>query len=314
MGIFDSLFKKNADASKGKPKASDHASGIERATKVSKSVDIEARFERLRSAISGTMGNFFVAKDRFNGNRVVGVKLCDTDKVQFFENRFKGLNKPSEGEIAIGLNHSNIVETYEYGTSNRGQQFIVMEYIDGPGLHQLIAERKEDLLAGKRLDLITQMAESLAYLHRKEFIHRDICPRNYIVLKDMKKVKLIDFGLTLPATKAFMAPGNRTGTPLYMSPEIVRRRSTDKRVDIFSFAVTCYHMIAFDLPWQVSDTTGRAALQHDTSPPREITEHRPEIDKVLAGTIMAAMHPNPQLRTPDKHTFLRQLRNVKTSL
>jgi serine/threonine-protein kinase len=189
-----------------------------------------------------------------------------------------------------------------------------MEYIDGPGLHQLIAERKEDLLAGKRLDLITQMAESLAYLHRKEFIHRDICPRNYIVLKDMKKVKLIDFGLTLPATKAFMAPGNRTGTPLYMSPEIVRRRSTDKRVDIFSFAVTCYHMIAFDLPWQVSDTTGRAALQHDTSPPREITEHRPEIDKVLAGTIMAAMHPNPELRTPDMDTFLRQLRNVKTSL
>lgn len=314
MGIFDSLFKKNADASKGKPKPSDHASGIERATKVSKSVDIEARFERLRSAISGTMGNFFVAKDRFNGNRVVGVKLCDTDKVQFFENRFKGLNKPSEGEIAIGLNHPNIVETYEYGTSNRGQQFIVMEYIDGPGLHQLIAERKEDLLAGKRLDLITQMAESLAYLHRKEFIHRDICPRNYIVLKDMKKVKLIDFGLTLPATKAFMAPGNRTGTPLYMSPEIVRRRSTDKRVDIFSFAVTCYHMIAFDLPWQISDTTGRAALQHDTSPPREITEHRPEIDKVLAGTIMAAMHPNPELRTPDMETFLRQLRNVKTSL
>ena len=314
MGIFDSLFKKNADASKGKPKPSDHASGIEKATKVSKSVDIEARFERLRSAISGTMGNFFVAKDRFKGNRVVGVKLCDTDKVQFFENRFKGLNKPSEGEIAIGLNHPNIVETYEYGTSNRGQQFIVMEYIDGPGLHQLIAERKEDLLAGKRLDLITQMAESLAYLHRKEFIHRDICPRNYIVLKDMKKVKLIDFGLTLPATKAFMAPGNRTGTPLYMSPEIVRRRSTDKRVDIFSFAVTCYHMIAFDLPWQISDTTGRAALQHDTSPPREITEHRPEIDKVLAGTIMAAMHPNPELRTPDMETFLRQLRNVKTSL
>ncbi|MCE2751656.1 MAG: serine/threonine protein kinase [Pirellula sp.] len=313
MGIFDSLFKKNTDSSKGNPKPSDHASGIERATKVSKSVDIEARFERLRSAISGTMGNFFVAKDRFNGNRVVGVKLCDTDKVQFFENRFKGLNKPSEGEIAIGLNHSNIVETYEYGTSNRGQQFIVMEYIDGPGLHQLIAERKEDLLSGKRLDLITQMAEALAYLHRKEFIHRDICPRNYIVLKDMKKVKLIDFGLTLPATKAFMAPGNRTGTPLYMSPEIVRRRSTDKRVDIFSFAVTCYHLIAFDLPWQISDTTGRAALQHDTSPPREITEHRPEIDKVLAGTIMAAMHPNPELRTPDMDTFLRQLRNVKTS-
>jgi serine/threonine protein kinase len=303
MGIFDSLFKKNAGGEAGKQAEKP------KSLKASKSVDIEARFERLRSAISGTMSNFFVAKDRNNNNRVVGVKLCDSDKVQFFESRFKGLNKPSEGEIAIQLNHSNIVETYEYGTSNRGQQFIVMEYIDGPGLHQLIADRKEDLLAGKRLDLIGQMAESLAYLHRKEFIHRDICPRNYIVVK----VKLIDFGLTLPATKAFMAPGNRTGTPLYMSPEIVRRRSTDKRVDIFSFAVTCYHLIAFDLPWQIADTTGRAALQHDTSPPRDISEHRPEIDKVLANAIMAAMHPNPEMRTPDMETFLRQLRNVKTS-
>jgi len=307
MGIFDSLFKKNAGGEAGKQAEKP------KSLKASKSVDIEARFERLRSAISGTMSNFFVAKDRNNNNRVVGVKLCDSDKVQFFESRFKGLNKPSEGEIAIQLNHSNIVETYEYGTSNRGQQFIVMEYIDGPGLHQLIADRKEDLLAGKRLELIGQMAEGLAYLHRKEFIHRDICPRNYIVLKDMSKVKLIDFGLTLPATKAFMAPGNRTGTPLYMSPEIVRRRATDKRVDVFSFAVTCYHLIAFDLPWQISDTTGRAALQHDTSPPRDISEHRPEIDKVLANTIMAAMHPNPEMRTPDMETFLRQLRNVKTS-
>ncbi len=307
MGIFDSLFKKNAGGEAGKQAEKP------KSLKASKSVDIEARFERLRSAISGTMSNFFVAKDRYNDNRVVGVKLCDSDKVQFFESRFKGLNKPSEGEIAIQLNHSNIVETYEYGTSNRGQQFIVMEYIDGPGLHQLIADRKEDLLAGKRLDLIGQMAESLAYLHRKEFIHRDICPRNYIVVKDMSKVKLIDFGLTLPATKAFMAPGNRTGTPLYMSPEIVRRRATDKRVDIFSFAVTCYHLIAFDLPWQIADTTGRAALQHDTSPPRDISEHRPEIDKVLANAIMAAMHPNPEMRTPDMETFLRQLRNVKTS-
>jgi serine/threonine-protein kinase len=98
-----------------------------------------------------------------------------------------------------------------------------------------------------------------------------------------------------------------------MSPEIVRRRATDKRVDIFAFAVTCYHLISFDLPWQMSDTTGRAALQHDTSPPRDIAELVPQIDKVLANTVLAAMHPNPEMRTPDMDTFLRQLRNVKTS-
>ncbi len=64
---------------------------------VKKSVDVESRFERLRSSVSGTMSNFYVAKDRENNNRIVGVKLCDPAKVEFFESRFKGLNKPSEG-------------------------------------------------------------------------------------------------------------------------------------------------------------------------------------------------------------------------
>jgi serine/threonine-protein kinase len=296
MGIFDNLFKRSENRPTG-----------------TKGVDIEARFERIRSAISGTMSNFYVAKDRANGNRIVGVKLCDTDKVAFFESRFKGLNKPSEGEIALQMNHPNIVKTLEFGTSNKGQQFLVMEYIDGPGLQQLILERQEEPLRGKRLNMIRQMAEALHYVHLKEYIHRDICPRNYMATADLNTVKLIDFGLTLPATRPFMAPGNRTGTPLYMSPEIVRRRNTDQRVDIFSFALTCYHLITFELPWQMSITTGQAALHHDTSPPKDILELRPDMDRTLAASIMQAMAANPDQRTPDMETFLRQIRNVKAS-
>ncbi len=296
MGIFDSLFKRSDSKVAG-----------------SKGVDIEARFERLRSAISGTMSNFYVAKDRANADRIVGVKLCDMEKVAFFESRFKGLKKPSEGEIAIQLNHPNIVKTFEFGTSSKDQQFLVMEFIDGPGLQQVIMEHEEEKLRGKRLSMIRQMAEALHYVHKKEFIHRDICPRNYMASADLETVKLIDFGLTLPATRPFMAPGNRTGTPLYMSPEIVRRRSTDKRVDIFSFALTCYHLITFELPWQMSDTTGRAALHHDTSPPRNIMELAPQLDRSLGSAIMQAMAPNPDQRTQDMETFLRQIRNVKDS-
>jgi serine/threonine protein kinase len=305
MGIFDNLFKRSDSKTGGSTSGSKVAG--------SKGVDIEARFERLRSAISGTMSNFYVAKDRVHGDRIVGVKLCDMEKVEFFESRFKGLKKPSEGEIAIQLNHPNIVKTFEYGTSNKGQQFLVMEFIDGPGLQQLIMEREEEKLRGRRLSMIAQMAEALLYVHRKEFIHRDICPRNYMASGDLATIKMIDFGLTLPATRAFMAPGNRTGTPLYMSPEIVRRRATDHRVDIFSFAVTCYHLITFELPWQMSDTTGRAALHHDTSPPRDIMELCPHLDRNLGAAIMHAMIANPDQRTQDMETFLRQIRTVKIS-
>lgn len=292
MGLFDKFFGKSEDNNRA---------------------DIELRFERIRSAISGTMSNFFVAKDRFNNNETVGVKLCDIDKVEFFEARFKGLNKPSEGQIAMGMIHPNIAKTLEYGLSTKGQPYLVMEFVDGPGLQVLIQERAEEQLKGRRLSMILQMADALNYVHKREFIHRDICPRNFMCTKDLNTVKLIDFGLTLPATKAFMVPGNRTGTPLYMATEIVRRRATDQRVDIFSFGVTCYHLITLELPWQISDTTGKAALHHDTSPPQEILELRPDLDKSLASAIMAAMKPNPDERTQDMETFLRQIRNVKVS-
>ena len=292
MGIFDKLFGKSTTG---------------------KRADIEARFERIRSAVSGTMSNFFVAKDRFNNNEIVGVKLCDIEKVEFFENRFKGLNKPSEGEIAMGMIHPNIAKTLEYGLSTKGQPYLVMEFVDGPGLQVLIQEKEEGKLRGRRLDLILQMAEALSYVHRREFIHRDVCPRNFMCSSDLKTIKLIDFGLTVPATKPFMVPGNRTGTPLYMATEIVRRRSTDKRVDIFSFGVTCYHLITLELPWQISDTSGKAALHHDTSPPQDILELKPDLDKSLAAAVMSAIKANPDDRTPDMDSFLRQLKSVKQS-
>ncbi len=277
-----------------------------------KKIDIELRFERLRSAVSGTMSNFFVAKDREHENRIVGVKLCDIEKVDFFEGRFKGLNKPSEGMIASGMKHPNVVETYEYGMTNKGQPYLVMEFIDGPGLQQLIHNKSNDLFGDRRLGMIRQMADALAYVHRSGFIHRDICPRNFICSENLDLVKLIDFGLTLPATKEFMQPGNRTGTPLYMAPEVIRRRATDQRVDIFSFGVTCYHLLTFELPWPVAETSGMAALHHDTSPPTDIFKYRPKLHPQLAQVIMQSMQPNLNQRTADMDAFIRQLKMVES--
>ena len=154
------------------------------------------------------------------------------------------------------------------------------------------------------------MAESLAYVHKSGYIHRDICPRNYICTQDYSQIKLIDFGLTLPATPPFMQPGNRTGTPLYMAPEIVRRRTTDQRVDVFSFAVTCYHMLTFELPWPVKETSGKAALHHDTSPPRPIFEYRPKLNKQVGRAVMEAMNPNPNARTASIDQFSKQIADV----
>src|SRR5690606_37851580 len=126
-------------------------------------VNIEARFERLRSSVSGTMSSFFVARDRTTG-QIVGVKLCDVDKFEFFEARFKGLNKPSEGEIALSMKHPLVVETYEVGLSTKNEPFLVMEYIDGPTLQKTITDRNEAAVGPARLEMIRNMAESIQYV------------------------------------------------------------------------------------------------------------------------------------------------------
>ncbi len=249
-------------------------------------IDVEHRFKRQRTAVTGTMAHFFIAKDLQHDDRMVGVKVLDLEKMALFEGRFKGLGKPSEGEIALSMKHPKVVETYEVGVSHKGQPVIVMEYIAGPSMQNIVVNKEEHHVKGKRIKLIRDMAEALKYVHEQGYIHRDICPRNFICLPESTAVKLIDFGLTVPATPPFMTPGNRTGTPLYMSPEIVRRRATDKRVDIFSFGVTCYCLCSFEHPWQGEILNGRAALQHDTSPPTDLLERCPNIDPRLARAIM----------------------------
>lgn len=283
-----------------------------------KKIDVDARFARSRTAATGTMSNFFVAYD-IERKRDVGVKILDPEKFELFEARFKGLNKPNEGEIAMQMHHDRIVNTLEHGVTTKGERIIVMDYIRGPSLQDVIVRKRSELITGMHLQLMREMAEALTYVHSMEFIHRDVCPRNFIceLPAEGKTIvtgaKLIDFGLTVPATPPFKQPGNRTGTPLYMSPEIVRRRSTDKRVDVFSLGVTFYCLLTFNHPWQGEIVTGRAALQHDTEEPTDILERRADVDPRLARVITRMIQPNVDRRLPSIAEFLSLTKNVESA-
>lgn len=295
MGIFDSV--KSVLGSGGK--------------KSGARIDMQKRFSLERTAVTGTMAKFVAAKDHDNDGKVVGIKILDPEKVELFESRFRHLKKPSEGEIALQMHHPNIVETYEVGVTTKGEPVIIMEFIGGPSMQNIIVQKQEHHVAGKRMMLIRSMCEALKYVHKQGFIHRDICPRNFILLPESKDVKLIDFGLTVPATPPYMVPGNRTGTPLYMSPEIVRRRATDQRVDLFSLGVTFFCLIAFSHPWQGEIVTGRAALQHDTSPPKLLTDVCLNVEPTLARAVMQLMHPKVEERTPTIEQFIQTIGRVQ---
>lgn len=290
MGILDKLFGKGSNRNK-------------------EALDVSARFRLDRHAFTGTMSKFHVAQE-IGSKKLYGLKFLDEEKTAYFNARFKGLNKPNEGEIALKIKHPNIVETYQYGVTTTGQQYIMMEYVNGPGLDIVIRQRDESLFPD-RLKLIREMANAIQAVHDLGFIHRDVCPRNFICAKDYSSVKLIDFGLTLPDEPPYRLPGNRTGTPQYMAPEIVRRRPTDKRLDVFSFGVTVYRFLTFEHPWRSTDTTGKAALAHDTSDVTPILEHRPQLNQKLAAAIHKCLETNPDQRMESCKKFLSAIRGVE---
>jgi serine/threonine-protein kinase len=290
MGIFDKIFGGNKS----------------KQTRL----DVATRFRLDRQSMTGTMSTFRVAKEIGSG-KLYGLKFLDSEKTEYFKNRFKGLNKPTEGEIALQIKHERIVETYEYGLTTTGQEYILMEYIRGQGLDALIRLGDHAAFKGHRLSLIRQMAESLQAVHDQGFIHRDVCPRNFICDEDISSLKLIDFGLTVPDEPEYRMPGNRTGTPQYMAPEIVRRRETDHRLDIFAFGVTVYRFLTFAHPWGTTDTTGKTALAHDNRDVTQILDHRSDLNTKLAAAIHRCLEVNPDKRPATLKRFLGMIRDVE---
>jgi len=272
--------------------------------------DISRRFNLIGRVGQGSMSKVWKAVDLQSG-RTVALKVLDKEKTLRFEERFKGLNKPSEGEIALTLNHPNIVQTYEFGWTTEDEMFLVMEFVDGVGLALLVDLQNEEMKR-YRLRYMIQIGEALNHFHQQNWIHRDICPRN-IMVSDQKSAKLIDFGLVVPNTPEFRRPGNRTGTASYMAPELIKRQPTDQRLDIFSYAVTCFEMYTKRFPWDAALTID-AVLQHINKPPVEITTVVQGIDKQIAAAIMKGLRANPDERWQKVSEMVAEIRDAEARL
>lgn len=284
MGLLDALFKKKI-----------------------RRTDIKLRFELIGAVGHGTMSKVWRARDRESG-RMVALKVLDREQTARLESRFPGLQKPKEGEVAIEFDHPNIVKTFEHGVTTDDLQFLVMEFIEGFPLKYYI-DAQNDVMQQNRLRFMIELGEALAYVHEKNYIHRDFCPRNVIITEDLT-VKLIDFGLVVPNTADFRKPGNRTGTANYMAPELIRRQPTDQRIDVFSYAVTCFEMYAQRLPWDSAKSL-EAIMQHLNSPPADIRQFAPDIDEEVAAIIMRGLEVDRTARWQSAREMTAALRQVQ---
>lgn len=208
------------------------------------------KYEILSLIAHGGMGAVYKARQATLA-RTVAIKLMplEVSGNREFAERFS-----LEAKTMAYLSHPNIVAVYEFGKTDEGHLFFVMEFVEGSNLHQLI--HIDGLKSERVLPIFEDVLDALDYAHGKGVVHRDVKPANVIVNAE-GRAKVADFGLarlTQPGTQAGgMVTGVIIGTPDYMAPERLHNTQVDHRADIYSLGVMLYEMIVREVPGGVFD-------------------------------------------------------------
>jgi serine/threonine protein kinase len=244
---------------------------------------------------AGGMGVVYLANDTVLKRRVA-IKMLNAKHFSHQNQQRSRLLR--EARAVSQINHPNIATVYDYGETEDGQPFIVMEYVDGESLCKLI-ERKV-LTIERTVEIMGAVAAALAEAHRHGIIHRDIKPSN-IVLSRRNEVKVLDFGLAKQLEDETLSPDDSTafqsafatetrkgavlGTPLYLSPEQATGTPVDERSDIFSLGSVLYECLTGQPPFHAQSSIEICAriLRDDPPPPSEINpEITAELDRVVS--------------------------------
>lgn len=264
------------------------------------------RYEILEKVGGGGMALVYKAKCRLL-NRFVAVKILRSEFIhdEEFINKFR-----RESQAAASLSHPNIVGIYDVGVEDN-IHYIVMEYVNGKTLKQLIRE-KGKLSIEESLDIAMKIAEALSHAHENHIVHRDIKPHNILVTDD-GIVKVTDFGIARAATTSTVTnTSNVIGSVHYFSPEQARGGYTDEKSDIYSLGVVMYEMVTGRVPFQ-GDSPISVALKHiqeDIEPP---TNFDNTVPKDLESIIMKCVQKDQSLRYSDIKTLLVDLKKVRNS-
>ena len=263
-------------------------------------------FRLLRLLGRGGMAEVYLA-EQTSLHRRVAVKvlraelLTDDTHVKRFER---------EARAAAGLTHPNIVQVYSIGESD-GIHYIAQEYVQGVNLQEFL-KRKGPPELSAALHIMRQVAAALQTAADAGIVHRDIKPEN-IMMTRKGEVKVADFGLAQLAQTGdqlqLTQVGMTMGTPLYMSPEQVNGKPLDQRSDIYSFGVTCYHMLAGRPPFRGETALG-VAVKHVNEEPDPLTDERPDLPRALCELVHKMMAKEPQGRYPDARSVVRDLRQI----
>lgn len=247
------------------------------------------RYQIIREIGRGSMGVVYKADDPVI-EREVAIKAIqlsfavNDEEKELYLNRFY-----REAKAAGKLNHPNIVTIYDVDEDKTsGTPFIVMEYLEGTSLQEMLSQGM--LLPLKDVnDIIIQVADALNYAHNQNVVHRDIKSGNIMLLPGMKS-KIMDFGIARMSTSDLTKSGQFMGTPNYMSPEqIDGKKAVDGRSDLFSLGVIYYLLLTGERPFSGDSFTSISykIVHVDPIPPRTINPAVPEAYNTILSRLLA---------------------------
>ena len=270
-------------------------------------------FRLLRLLGRGGMAEVYLA-DQTSLSRKVALKIL---RPEFKTNGVFLKRFEREARAAASLSHPNIVQVYSVG-EEEGLHFIAQEYVKGLNLREYI-RRKGPPSVQIALHFMKQTALALEKAGSEGIVHRDIKPEN-ILITNKGAIKVADFGLaqlTNPrvdqSAVELTQVGTTMGTPLYMSPEQVHGQKLDQRSDLYSFGVTCFHMLAGEPPFR-GETAMSVAVQHLNAPPPKLRDRRPDLPPALCQIVRKLLAKDPTKRYPDAGTLLKDIRQLQTAL
>lgn len=268
---------------------------------ITKGQKINDRYQIVKTIGEGGMANVYLAFDTIlERNVAVKVLRGDLANDEKFVRRFQ-----REALSASSLSHPNIVEVYDVGEDN-GVYYIVMEYIEGKHLKQLIKKRGK-LTLNEVIDIMLQVTDGIACAHDSYIIHRDIKPQNIMIL-DSGIVKITDFGIAMALNSTQLTQTNSVmGSVHYLPPEQASGKGSTIQSDIYSSGILMYELLTGNLPFK-GDNAVEIALKHLKEPLPSIKKELPDLPQSVENIILKACAKNPKNRYTDARSMNEDLR------